>query len=338
MKEKYGNIIRVAVSFVLVMIVGALFRTGGSGRGVPNYRINADTLRCSIAVGDGIYARKNNAGFNYELLKTFGSANRVYVKIDPPVCRAECWEQLANGKYDIIVLNSSDTIPEEYNGRFLFSTPVKDNDVWAVTRENGRLVNSINFWFSGFQSEQFFKRLTSRYFRSYDIERLAAKEIPVTSLSPYDDIIRKYSKKIGIDWRLLSSMIYQESQYSIGASSKRDAKGLMQIKESTSAIYGISNLYDPDNNVRAGTMHFGKLLKRYQDEGLDSANVIKMALAAYHGGEARTDSLRASAKRKGYNPDDWESMRESFKSKDGPTSTYIKKILDRYELYKTLID
>lgn len=339
MREEKKKIIRVAASVVLAVAIGGIFTTGGRGSGVPYYRVYGDTLRCSIATNHGMFAKeKNNAGFNYELLKAFGSANGLYMMITPPVEQPECWEQLADGRYDIIVLDSKDTLPEKYRKQFYFSAPVKDNDVWAVTRENNELVNSINFWYSGFQSNKFFKRLTSRYFRSYNIEKLVANNIPVTGLSPYDDIIKKYSSKIGIDWRLLSSIIYQESRYSIGASSSKDAKGLMQIKESTSAKYGISDLYDPDNNVRAGTMHFGNLLKQYKREGLDSVNVIKMALAAYHGGEARIDSLRSSAERKGFNPNDWDSMLQSFKVQNGPTSTYIKEILDRYELYKTLVD
>jgi len=302
------------------------------------YRYQTDTLRCAIALDRNYSSRdRRDIAFNYELLSIFGEKNGNYTKIEPPLNEIDSWKELLERERQIIVFRLNDTIPEEILDSIAISVAMEGNAAWAVTSDNIRLLNAINFQYNIFTGEDFFRQMTRRYFRSYSINYLLKQE-RILSISPYDGIIKKYSRRIGIDWRLLSSIIYQESQFSIASTSKKNAKGLMQIKPSTAKRYGIDDLLNPENNVKAGSMHFGRLVRNYLMEGVDSLNSIKFALAAYHGGEARLEELRSTALEKGFDPNDWESMKESFKVKDGTTSTYISEILERYDLYCNLID
>lgn len=336
--KKY-QCIRVAVVLLLFCAMSLSFHFKPYKAGSIFFLAPADTLNCAIAIEPGLHSpASRNVGFNYELLGAFGSSNSSYVRIEPPQESPQCWEDLLSGKCDILVFNLKDSIPEEYRDRVTASVPVKDNDVWITAKDRHELLSTVNFWFTAFQTDRFFQEMSHRYFRSYNIEKMIASGVEVTALSPYDDLIKKYSSRIGMDWRLLSAIVYQESTFAMGLSSSKSAKGLMQVKESTAARYGIDNLYDPDQNVKAGTMYFNHLLKMYREEGLDSVNVIKFALASYNAGENRIREQREAAAENGYNPDDWDSILTYFNRWDGPTNTYITEILDRYETYKAVID
>ena len=303
------------------------------------FDFRSDTLDCSIAMERSYKSSQHkNVAFNYELLGAFGEGCGSHIRILTPENSPECWENLEKGSLDVVVCSLKDSIPEEYRGRFLFSVPVKESDVWVVRGDNIKLMNSINFWYTKFQFEDLFSQMKVRYFRSYKIDYLLSMDGPVKSISPYDDIIKKYSANVGLDWRLISAIIYEESQFAIGAQSPFDARGLMQIKESTAAAYGVSDLYDPEMNVKAGTLHFDKLLKQIRKEGLDSINVVKFALAAYNGGEGNLKLLRDKAAEQGADRNDWDSVRAKLERPDGPIPSYIDNILERYEVYKSVIE
>ncbi len=58
-------------------------------------------------------------------------------------------------------------------------------------------------------------------------------------ISPYDQYIRKYSQQLGWDWRLLASLIYQESNFKTDVTSQVGASGLMQLMPTTAKRFGI---------------------------------------------------------------------------------------------------
>lgn len=180
--------------------------------------------------------------------------------------------------------------------------------------------------------------MTKRFFRSYNIESISRNG--VQNLSPYDAIIKQYSAFAGLDWLLVSALAYQESHYYMGTQSG-SAQGLMQIKQSTASIYGVNDVYDPELNIKAGTLHLQSLMRTYQEEGLDSVNVIKFALAAYNAGEGRIDECRAHASESGYNPNDWDQVALSLSSNPTfvgeQTIEYVDEILYRYRQYNELL-
>lgn len=330
------TLISLASLFVLWLLLPASVRSTGNEMFFVS---PMDTVRCAIALDHSIRHKGNrNVGFHYELLGAFGRDSHKQMKIDPPSDSPECWEMLLDGRIHILAFDSSNTIPVQYASSVILSQPIKDGDVWAVSGENRYLLNSVNVWFSDFRGDSFFYNMKRRYYRSYSLDWLVNHPDEVTSLSPYDELIKRYSRQIGIDWRLLSAIIYQESKFSMGASSTKAARGLMQLKKSTAESYGIEDIYNPESNIRAGTMHFDRLLNSFREKGLDSANVIKFALAAYNAGEAAIEARRRSAAAKGFNPDIWDEVRKSSSSSLRPISIYIDEVLATYAVYRELVD
>jgi hypothetical protein len=93
----------------------------------------------------------------------------------------------------------------------------------------------------------------------------------------FDPIITRVAAEQGVDPILVRAVIQVESNYEPGARSPKGAVGLMQVMPSTARQYGITNLYDPSSNIRAGVAYLKDLLSRFP---------LALALAAYNAGEA----------------------------------------------------
>jgi soluble lytic murein transglycosylase-like protein len=94
----------------------------------------------------------------------------------------------------------------------------------------------------------------------------------------YDGLIRVASKDATIQPALVRAVIVVESGFNPHAVSKKGAVGLMQLLPATARRYGVRNIFDPEQNVRAGARYLSDLLARFDSN-------LELALAAYNAGE-----------------------------------------------------
>ena len=113
----------------------------------------------------------------------------------------------------------------------------------------------------------------------------------------YQSIVRGHSRNYQLDPALLAAVIYQESKFRAYARSSSGAIGLMQLLPSTAegiavhtggTKFRVSDLDDPEINVRYGSWYLRHLLDKYGDE--------RTALAAYNAGQENVDRWRAEGK------------------------------------------
>jgi soluble lytic murein transglycosylase-like protein len=98
----------------------------------------------------------------------------------------------------------------------------------------------------------------------------------------YDDLIAEHSRLNNVRSDLVRAVVQVESGFNPYAKSPKGAMGLMQLMPATAQQYGVSNPYNPSENVRAGVAYLRELLDRYQ-------NNEELALAAYNAGPGAVD-------------------------------------------------
>jgi soluble lytic murein transglycosylase-like protein len=94
----------------------------------------------------------------------------------------------------------------------------------------------------------------------------------------YDGVIKGAAQAATIQAALVRAVIVVESGFNPRAVSKKGAIGLMQLQPATAKRYGVKNIYDPGENVRAGAHYLSDLLARFDSN-------LELALAAYNAGE-----------------------------------------------------
>ena len=96
-------------------------------------------------------------------------------------------------------------------------------------------------------------------------------------LGPYGNQIMDYSMQYGVDPRLVWSIMKQESGFNPNAVSGAGAVGLMQLMPNTASGLGVSNSYNPDENIRGGVMYLAQLLQQFNGD-------FAKTIAAYNAG------------------------------------------------------
>jgi soluble lytic murein transglycosylase len=104
----------------------------------------------------------------------------------------------------------------------------------------------------------------------------------LTRASQFDAIIENAASGAAVQPNLLRAVIVVESGFNSRAVSKRGAMGLMQLMPATAARFGISDSFDPRQNVTAGARYLKFLLDRFGQN-------TSLALAAYNAGEDAVD-------------------------------------------------
>jgi soluble lytic murein transglycosylase-like protein len=106
--------------------------------------------------------------------------------------------------------------------------------------------------------------------------------VPDNELLPRID---RYAKQAGLDPRLVRAVVQVESGYNSRALSNKGAMGLMQLMPGTARQFSVSDAYDPDQNLRAGTSYLRSLLDSFQGR-------LEHALAGYNAGPGAVAKYR----------------------------------------------
>jgi len=100
-----------------------------------------------------------------------------------------------------------------------------------------------------------------------DLSVIKPKEI-AECISPWELYIKRYAAQYGVDTDLVRAIIYAESKGDPFCISKKGAQGLMQIMPSTADFMGISDMLNPEKNIKVGVKYIAWLIKRYDEQYL----------------------------------------------------------------------
>ena len=146
----------------------------------------------------------------------------------------------------------------------------------------------------------------------------------------YNEYFEKASKTYNVDKRLLVAVAKTESDFNPKATSGAGAKGIMQLMDSTAKDLGVTNSYDPEQNIMGGAKLLSQLLKKYDGDR-------NKALAAYNAGTGNVAKNGAKTYSKYYNKVNAnekaifdEPLADAVKDLEKNAHEKIKKSDDKY--------
>lgn len=101
----------------------------------------------------------------------------------------------------------------------------------------------------------------------------------------YNAEIAAAAAKYGVDEAIVRAIIHAESSFNPNALSRVGAQGLMQLMPATARRFGVSNAFDPAQNIRGGVQYLAWLLKRFDGN-------LTLAAAGYNAGEGAVDKYK----------------------------------------------
>ncbi len=314
-------------------------------------------------IGDTVSVRKNSSYFKRikNLSREIGG-EIIIDTLNGNVATDEIIKMVAEGtiKYTLADKNLA-TINASYFPNLDVAVPLSFSQriAWAVRPNAEHLLIATNEWIQKEKKEPDYYVIYNKYFKNTRSFRRRVNS-PFYSLnqqqiSKYDPIIKENSRRIGWDWRLLASLIYQESQFDPQAESWSGARGLMQIMPKTAEEMGIVEQADPGEVIRGGTNYLKRLYKSF--EGVtDSIQRLKFTMASYNCGYSHVQDAQQLALIKGLDSTVWDDhVEKMIIALSYPQNynhevvkygyvrglepyEYVDQIFKRYEHYQKFID
>ncbi len=332
-------------------------------RRLPMYKIKKHTINDPIEmIGKTVHVRKNSS--YYERLENL--ENEIGGQIDIQLVSGnktteDIIKMVVDGEIDYTVSDYNiAAINQTYNPILDIDTEISFSQriAWSVRKNSPELLAEINSWLRNIKKKDFYYVVYNKYFKNKKSYRRRIKSEFYSKnqgkISQYDAIVKNNVERLGWDWRLLSSQIFQESRFQPNENSWAGAGGLMQLMPATAEELGVKDITNPSENIRGGTQYLKKLSQNFTKVE-DSIQKIKFTLAAYNCGLGHVRDAQRLTKASGEDPYVWDdnvedyllklSSREFFSRPEVKYGfvrgrepyLYVKEIFLRYEHYKTLI-
>jgi len=232
----------------------------------------------------------------------------------------------------------------------------EESIAFGVSKTSPQLKAQLNKWLTAKENESTIAEVKRKYFERINLSNRANEAYSSLSgdeLSPYDAVIKRESEKIGWDWRLVASIIYQESKFETYKESWAGAFGIFQFMPATASSYGIDSASSAEDQIVAGIKKLSKNYQEWLTEINDTSECIKFTLATFNVGRAHVDDARALCTVNNLNQCEWENnVDKMIKNLSKPTYyqnsvvkngycrgsetyEYVIEVMERYEEYKS---
>jgi membrane-bound lytic murein transglycosylase MltF len=177
---------------------------------------------------------------------------------------------------------------------------------WYVRRDATMLLAMVDRFLQGYHAPEnqdaAFERIYRRQYRVHN--PLARKDRQrLNSLRP---VLQKHGEAQQIDWLNLAALAFKESTLNPAARGSGGAHGLMQITPSAAQRVGVSNTSSVDGNVQASARYLALIRRKFfASPKINERERMAFVLAAYNLGPERVQAMRAEARKRGLNGNQW---------------------------------
>lgn len=348
----YHNLVRL----VLVQ------RKPDNWRDMKLHEIENELIRNPVElIGKKVYVRYSSS--YVERLKNLSEeigGDILIIEDFPNVETEEIIRKVAHGEIDFTVTEEDIAlVNSRYYSNLDINTPVSfpQQIAWGVRKNSDSLLTTLNDWIVKMRKTPDYYTVYNKYFKSSRASRMRASSkyssLGGQEISPYDELIKKTADTLDWDWRLLAAQVFKESKFDPESESWAGAVGLMQVLPTTGEEYGIKNLKNPIQNLKAATQHLLWLKSLWDDVIEDKEERVKFILASYNVGHGHVFDARRLTEKYGDDPDSWSDVAEFLLKKSNSAYfndevveygycrgtepvNYVHEIFSTYDNYKSL--
>lgn len=226
---------------------------------------------------------------------------------------------------------------------------------WALNARDQELAGKLDEWLQSVKRNGKLNIFYKRYFSNNHQISLSHSTYTLLKngdISPFDKQLKKASRQLNWDWRLLAALVYTESRFNPHAISNVGAYGLMQVLPETAAMFGVKDYTSPDNNIYVGTQFLQHLHRVFSRFKMDKEEEIKFILASYNIGAGHVMDAMRLAEKYDKDPRKWEqnvdfyllhksdpvyykdSLSRNGYCNGSQAYNYVLRVLDTYNNYK----
>ena len=223
----------------------------------------------------------------------------------------ELIEMVAKGLIDYTV---TEDVVAKVNQQFYdniytdLSLSVQQKIAFGMRKSSLLLKVKLDEWLTSFMKKTTFRYISKKYFKMKHITNRPSIQYTVLNnrnISKFDNLFKATEKVCGWDWRLLSSVCYQESKFNPDALSFGGAYGMMQFMPNTGPTYNVFPDSPPDVQIMGG----GKKLaadEKFWARIPDDFQRKKFSMASYNAGKGHILDAQRLAEKHGLNPLVWD--------------------------------
>lgn len=202
----------------------------------------------------------------------------------------------------------------ELKPAFAISAP--QSLAWAFARsDDDSLVVEAGKYFAEIREQGLLNQLIERYYghiTEFDYVGTRRYQAHIMQRLPqYQESFKSAGDAVGMDWRLLAAIGYQESHWNPDAVSPTGVRGLMMLTLNAAKDVNISNRLDPEQSIRGGAEYLSNMLSRLPKH-IPEPDRTWLALAAYNVGLGHLQDARNLTQKNDGNPDKWVDVKETL--------------------------
>lgn len=264
--------------------------------------MRTDSSHTNIAHVSAKYS--NQVDFNI-----LGDASKWKLQHDVDLTVEDLFDMLEDTLIDYVVCNYNVAITMlPFYTSLTLGPRVGENfpRTWVLNKKNKELNDTINQWLRNFKESNKYQNLCQRYLsrHSYVIQNSFGSKR--NKISSYDKCMKTACDRYNIDWRFMSSIIFQESHFSSDVLGMGGSFGIMQMMPATCARYGITDSSSVEEQIWAGAKYISYLYRIFENK-TDSTEIYNFVAGAYNSGPGHILDAMALCKKHGEDPSHWEN-------------------------------
>ena len=185
---------------------------------------------------------------------------------------------------------------------------------WAFPKyQDMTLYQAAESYINSIKKDGHINKLFERYYEHLEqfnyVGTVLYQRHIIERLPEYRKLFEYAANEVGLDWRLLAAVSYQESHWDSKAVSPTGVRGIMMLTRKTAGDIGVEKRTDPVQSIRGGAIYLKNLLQRVP-ERIKEPDRTWLALAAYNIGLGHVEDARIITQKLGGNPDSWKDVKK----------------------------